>query len=71
MPAAPNWTRKDFEFLADFIGPLVGWPSNLHVVADELEATNPRFNREKFLRRATKAWEDRHEIGEIDDEIPY
>jgi hypothetical protein len=40
-------------------------------VADELAATNPRFDKEKFLRRATKAWEDRHEIGEIDDEIPY
>ena len=71
MQTAPRWTRKDFEYFADLIGPLVSWPSHLHVVADELAATNPRFDREKFLRRATKAWEDKHDIAAINDEIPY
>ena len=71
MQTAPRWTKKDFEYFADLIGPLVGWPSHLHEVADGLEATNPRFDRVKFIRRATKAWEDKHDYAPIDDEIPY
>lgn len=64
-------TRQHYEFIADTIGPMVGWPSYLLTIADELEKTNPRFNREKFLDRATKAWEDKHEVEEIDDEISF
>lgn len=64
-------SRQHFEFFADVVGPMVGYPSQLQDIADKLEATNPRFNREKFLERAIKAWEDNHEIGELDDQIPY
>ena len=71
MQTAPRWTRKDFEYVADHFGPLVPFPTCLHDVADMLAYTNPRFNREKFLRRAIKAWEDKHDYAPIDDEIPY
>ena len=71
MQIAPRMTRAHYKFLADTLGPLVSWPSHLHVVADELAATNPRFDKEKFLRRAIKAWEDKHDIEPINDEIPY
>ena len=64
-------TRQHYEFLADLVGPMVEWPSRLHSVADKLESTNPRFDRDKFIRRATQAWEDNYDIPTIDDEIPY
>jgi hypothetical protein len=64
-------TRQHYEFIANTIGPMVGWPSHLQSIADELEKTNPRFDRQKFLDRATKAWEDKHEIDELEDQIPY
>jgi len=69
-------SKQHFDFIAEKVGPLVGWPSDLHEIADQLQETNPRFNREKFINRATTAWEnanaDRFKLKEIDDdEIPY
>ena len=64
-------SKQHFDFIADTVGPLVGWPSQLHDIADKLAATNPRFDREKFINRACKAWEDNNPREEIDDEIPY
>jgi hypothetical protein len=64
-------TRQHYEFLADKLGPLVGWPTHLHSIADELEATNPKFNREKFILRGTKAWEKNYIAPVIDDEIEF
>jgi len=69
--AAPRMSRSHYEFIADQIGPHVAWPSKLHHIADELAATNPLFNKDKFIERATKAWEDNNELPELDDEIPY
>lgn len=73
MPAAlPRMTRQHFEFIADQIGPHVSWPSKLHEIADELAATNPLFDKNKFIVRATKAWEDNNlEQVPINDEILY
>ena len=70
---APKMTRQHYTFIADMLGPMVGFPSHLIVIADELEATNPKFDRKKFLDRATKAWEDANpQIMEpLDDSIPY
>jgi len=42
-------SKQHYEFIADTIGPMVGWPSHLHSIADELEKTNPRFNREEVF----------------------
>lgn len=64
-------SKQHFEFLADVMGPLVGWPSQLEEVADHLAKTNPRFNRAKFIHRATLQWELHYVAPEIDDEIPY
>lgn len=69
--ATPNMTRTHYNFIADHIGPLVGWPSAIPALADELAATNPRFDRDKFIQRATKAWEEKHEVPKVYDEIPY
>ena len=63
--------QRHFEYLADKVAPLMGWPSQIHEMADRLASTNPRFNKDKFLDRAIKAWEDAHPVEEIDDEIPY
>lgn len=62
-------TRKDFILIADHVGPLLSPQAHI-TVADALEETNPRFDREKFLKRANKAWEDKH-LAAINDEIPY
>ena len=67
----PRMTRAHYNFIADTIGPMVGWPSHIPAIADELAATNPRFNRERFIERAVKAWEANHKPMEIDDVIPY
>ena len=65
-------SNKHFDFIADTIGPMVGWPSHLHVLADELAKSNPKFDRDTFLRRATDAWEQVNQrIHEVDDEIIY
>ena len=63
--------QRHFEYLADKVAPLMGWPTQIVEMADRLADTNPRFNKEKFLDRAIKAWEEAHPVEEIDDEIPY
>jgi len=64
-------TRQHYEFLADKLGPLVPWPTHLHSIADELEATNPKFDRDKFIRRGTEAWEKNYIAPVFDDEIVF
>ena len=66
-------TRQHFEFIADNIGPHIKWPSEFQSIANKLAASNPKFNKEKFIQRASKACEDNHpEIYEaIDDEINF
>tara|TARA_R110000796_G_scaffold111795_2_gene223324 strand:- start:569 stop:787 length:219 start_codon:yes stop_codon:yes gene_type:complete len=68
---SPPMTRQHYEFIADIMGPQVSWPSNLQSIADALESTNPRFDRAKFIARATKAWEDNYNPEEISDEIRF
>jgi len=68
---AVNMTRVHYNFIADKIGPQVAWPSHLHSIADALESTNTRFDRDRFIERATTAWEKHNEINELHDEIPY
>ena len=62
-------TRKDYVELADRLGPDLSPQAHVSV-ADALEAFNPRFDREKFLKRSIKAWENKH-LAPIDDKIPY
>jgi len=63
--------QRHFEYLADNVAPLLGWPTQIKKMADELAETNPRFNREKFIQRATKAWEAANPMEPVDDYIPY
>jgi len=71
--STPNFTRRDFEFIADYIMPHMSWATGIEQVADELKRTNPRFNRDKFIERATKNWEERYMQGQenLYDDIPY
>lgn len=71
MQTAPRMGRAQLDYLADMFGEMVAWPSSLELVADRLEETNPRFNREKFINRASAKWEESHDLPELDDEIPY
>jgi|TARA_R110000796_G_scaffold53098_2_gene124891 hypothetical protein len=64
-------SRQHFEYLADTLGPLVPWPTNLLSIADELEKTNPKFNRDKFIQRGTKAWEKNYLPPHLEEELPY
>ena len=52
------WTKKDFEFIADEIAPMMHWPTHIEELADKLQAMNPDFDRDKFIPRATNAWEE-------------
>lgn len=64
-------TRKHFEWVADSIAPMVNSPLVIERIADELQEMNPRFNRDRFVDRAIKAWERNNLPEAIDDEIPY
>ena len=63
--------QRHFEYLADNVAPLLAWPTQISKMADELAETNPRFNKEKFIQRATKAWEAANPMEELDDHIPH
>ena len=60
-----------YEFLADNVAPLMGWPTQIHQMADKLASTNPKFNRDKFIKRATAAWEKANPPQDLNDDIPY
>lgn len=57
---SPQFQRRHYEFLADFFGPLMGCPSDIVEMADKLRPTNPNFKADRFIDRATTAWEARH-----------
>ena len=61
-------TRKDFILIADEIGRFFHRKRTSQLLMRA--KSNPRFNRDKFLGRTIKAWEDKHLVS-IDDEIPY
>ncbi len=63
--------QRHFEYLADEVAPLMGWPSQIVEMADRLAKTNPRFNKEKFLKRAVDAWEEAHPVEDLNDYISY
>ncbi len=69
----PRWTRQDFEFIADEIAPFMHWPTNIKELSQKLKRMNPRFDADKFERRAIAAWEERYQesLEELNDEIPY
>ena len=62
-------TRKDYIKIADAIATQLS-PQAHVTIANVLEEINPRFDRDKFLKRTLKLWEEKYH-AEIDDEIPY
>lgn len=64
-------TKQHFEFIADEVAPLLGWATGVEKLADKLQRTNPKFNREKFVRRASQNWENEYKLSleEIDDDV--
>jgi len=65
-------TRSNYEYLADKVAPLMGWPSQIVKMAEDLAENNPKFQKEKFIVRAVAAWEANNlEDVHIDDHIPY
>ena len=60
----PKFTRQHFELMADTIAPMMFAPTDIERMADILAHTNDRFDREKFVRRATEAWEEKNLIPE-------
>ena len=67
----PLMQQRHFIYLADEVAPLLAWPTQITAMAEKLAATNPKFDTEKFIKRATAAWEEAHPIEDLDDEIPY
>lgn len=67
----PILNLENTDWIADIIAPKLSWPTHIIQLADEIAEKNPDFDREKFLRRAIKAWEDNYEPPIIDDSIPY
>ena len=63
--------RRHYEYIADNVAPLMAWPSAIVAMAEKLQDTNPHFNKEKFIQRATAAWEKANPMEDIDDDIPY
>ena len=64
-------TRKHFEWVADSVAPMVSSPLVIERIADDLESMNKRFDRDKFLDRAIKAWERNNLPEGVNDGIPY
>lgn len=67
MKSGQNIT-SDF---AEQMGATASWPTQILVWADILAEHNADFDKEKFVRRATAAWEKNYVAPELDDTIPY
>ena len=64
--------QRHYEYIADNIAPMLPFPTHIVELGYKLKKTNPRFNFERFVARATKAWEDNNlsEDVDFDDYIP-
>ena len=51
-------TDKEEDYVAQVLAPLVSSPTNIEQMGDDLKAMNPQFNRDKWVDRAIKAWEE-------------
>lgn len=51
-------TDKEEDYVAQVLAPLVGSPTIIERMGDDLKVMNPQFNRDKWVDRAIKAWEE-------------
>lgn len=68
-------SRQHFEFIAREIAPLCDvYQLDALTEAVRIASKNPRFDSEKFKRRAKESWDRAYMNSErftVDDEIPY
>lgn len=60
MAKSMNFQRRHLEWVADEFAPMLGWPTDIEVLADALAPTCEGFKRDLFIARANKAWNDKH-----------
>jgi len=51
-------TEKEEDYVAQVLAPLTSSPTNIERMGDDLKAMNPEFDRDKWVARAIKAWEE-------------
>jgi|5B_taG_2_1085324.scaffolds.fasta_scaffold72059_2 hypothetical protein len=51
-------TEKEEDYVAQVLAPLVSSPTLIERMGDDLKDMNPKFNRDKWVDRAIKAWEE-------------
>ena len=58
-------TEKEEDYVAQVLAPLVGSPTIIERMGDDLKAMNPQFNREADVGKAihSKAWTDLETYG--------
>jgi len=67
----PILNLQNIPFIADVIAPMLPWPTQIVELADKMAEVNKDFDKEKFLKRAIKNWENQYVPPAIDDSIPY
>jgi hypothetical protein len=56
--------------LSNAIGLNVSWPSQILGIADSIKEADPSFDIERFIKRATRIWEDNYN-PELPEDIHY
>ena len=59
------------DLVADVIGHQVGWPTHILDIAMAIKESNPDFDADRFIKRATQVWEANYNPPMLDDSIPY
>ena len=67
----PILNLQNIPFIVDVIAPMLPWPTHIVELADKMAEVNKDFDKEKFLKRAIKNWENQYVPPAIDDSIPY
>lgn len=57
-----NWeiqmTEQEEDYVAQVLAPLTSSPTIIERMGDDLKSMNPEFDRDKWVARAIKAWEE-------------
>ena len=63
---------RHYEIIATKFAPKLSWPDKIHDLAKYLAEDNPKFDYNRFVSKATQAWEESNiKEPELDDEIPH
>ena len=64
-------TELNLTTLSRVIGLNVSWPTHIITIADAIKEEDPSFDTERFIKRATRIWEDNFNPEVSEDYIPY